>query len=217
MKNRRFVHLNYSIIFGLLIFTAAYTIISADYTSYRDGWQQPKKVMKVIGVKPGMVIGEPGAGKGYFTFKLAEAVGDTGLIYANDIDDDKLDTLKEKIKENNVKNVITIKGKVTDPLFPKGKLDMVFMCYMLHDVTKRIPFLKSIKPSMKAGALLVILERDPRKTDDDSGHFMETDEILKTVKKAGYHLIRKMTFLKKDNIYLYSVRPLSAQNTDSMQ
>lgn len=41
--------------------------------------------MDVIGVKAGMVIGEAGAGRGYFTFKLAKRVGDTGIIYANDI------------------------------------------------------------------------------------------------------------------------------------
>jgi len=49
----------------------------------RDAQVQPEKVMEAIGVKPGMVIGEAGAGEGYFTFKLSRRVGETGKVYAN--------------------------------------------------------------------------------------------------------------------------------------
>lgn len=45
--------------------------------------------MAAIGVKPGMIIGEPVAGKGYFTFKLAHRVGENGKIFTNDIDEKK--------------------------------------------------------------------------------------------------------------------------------
>ncbi|MCP4155273.1 MAG: methyltransferase domain-containing protein, partial [bacterium] len=93
----------------------------------RDFWQKPEKVLRIIGVKPGMVIGEPGAGKGYFTFKLARKVGPSGKIYANDIVDSKLDTIKTVAREKGLDNIITIKGKVDDPLFPEGTLDMAFM------------------------------------------------------------------------------------------
>ena len=41
-----------------------------DYND-RDTWQQPEKIMDILGVKPGMIITDVGAGKGYFTFKLA--------------------------------------------------------------------------------------------------------------------------------------------------
>ena len=62
--------------------------------SDRDAWQQPKKIMDVVGVQPGMVIGEAGAGRGYFTFFLAERVGETGKVYANDIDASALKSIE---------------------------------------------------------------------------------------------------------------------------
>ena len=76
----------------LLVITLA---VSGLWADSRDTWQQPEKVMEVIGIKPGMVIGEPGAGNGYFTIKLARKVGPSGKIYANDIVESSLKTIKE--------------------------------------------------------------------------------------------------------------------------
>ena len=44
----------------------------------RETWQPPEKIMDAIGVKPGMRVGEAGAGEGYFTFPLARRVGPGG-------------------------------------------------------------------------------------------------------------------------------------------
>ena len=57
-----------------------------------------------------MVVGEVGAGDGYFTWFLAERVGDSGQVYANDIDDEELDKVeaewkkKKKHGKRNLKN-----------------------------------------------------------------------------------------------------------------
>jgi ubiquinone/menaquinone biosynthesis C-methylase UbiE len=169
----------------------------------RDDWQQPQKIFKAIGVKKGMHIGEPGAGRGYYTLKLARKVGPTGKIYANDIDEDVLDTLKYRVKSADLTNVKIIKGKPKDPLFPKNRLDMVFMSYVLHHISDQISFLENMKASLKPGATVVILAQDPAKSDDAIGHFMEKEEILAVMKDAGYRLIRTLDFLKKDTIYIY--------------
>lgn len=169
----------------------------------RDEWQQPEKVMDAIGVKPGMVIGEAGAGEGYFTFKLARRVGPTGKIYANDISDDALDTLGEHIEDESITNIETIRGEVEDPLFPAGGLDMAFMCYVLHDLSKPVAFLKNLKPSLKPGATLVILERDPGKYPGSRWHFWKKEKVLRVVKDGGFKLVRIETFLSRDHIYIF--------------
>ena len=54
--------------------------------SINEKLQPPEKVMDAIGVKPGMTIGEVGAGHGRYTVHLARRVGHRGKILANDID-----------------------------------------------------------------------------------------------------------------------------------
>jgi len=58
--------------------------------------QPPDRIMDAIGVKPGMVIGEVGAGRGRFTVHLATRVGGEGKVYANDIDADALAFLRDR-------------------------------------------------------------------------------------------------------------------------
>lgn len=168
----------------------------------RNTWQQPDKVLEVIGVKPGMVIGEPGAGRGYYTFKLARKVGPTGKVYANDIIEKKLNTIKNRAKREGFTNIVTIKGEIEDPLFPKNELDLVFMSYVLHDLERPVAFLKNLRAYLKQDTLLVVLEQAPEKTGE-TWHFWKKEKILKTVKAAGFRLERIETFLPKDNIYFF--------------
>lgn len=188
----------------ILIFLCWLFVLPGFCAERRDAWQKPEKVMDVIGVKKGMVIGVAGAGRGYFTFKMAARVGETGKIYANEISRNCINHIKNRCKNEKIKNVTTILGEVADPLFPKGKLDMVFMCYVFHDLDKPIEFLKNIVPALKPGATVVIFEQDPGKTG--SHHFLTRPVLEKKVREAGYEVVRVETFLLKDNIYI--CRPL---------
>jgi len=170
--------------------------------SDRDSWQQPEKIMDTIGVKPGMTIGEPGAGEGYFTFKLSGRVGKNGKIYANDIEKKKLEKIQKICNEKGIKNITTILGKQDDPLFPNHQLDMVVMVYVFHHLKNPVAFLANVKPSLKDGANLVIVERDPKKYADASNHFMKKEAVLDIIKQADYTVTKIATFLPRDNIYI---------------
>src|SRR4051812_47057700 len=55
-----------------------------------DGWRQPDAVIAALGLSPGQVVADVGAGKGYLSGRLARAVGPTGRVVATDIDPDAL-------------------------------------------------------------------------------------------------------------------------------
>lgn len=198
----------------LVIIICAFTIQSiAGDERDRDQWQQPEKVMDSVGVKPGMVIGEAGAGRGYFTFKLAKRVGDTGKIFANEIVERHLQYIDDRCRREGIQNIETVLGEIEDPIFPKGKLDMVFMVYVFHHLDRPIEFLRNIVPSLKPHATVVLVERDPDKwppgnknddrSYDSSRHdFMPNHIVLRRIEEAGYTLVKKETFLERDNIYV---------------
>ena len=77
-----------------------------------------------------------------------------------------LDYINQKAEREGIKNITTILGKVKDPLFPQKEMDLVFMCYVFHDLDRPVEFLKNIKKSLKPGATVVILDQDPGKTGD---------------------------------------------------
>jgi len=179
---------------------------------YRDASQQPEAIMDTVGVKEGMVIGEAGAGDGYFTFWLSKRVGKEGKVYANDIKKSVLEKIKKRAEREGITNITTILGQQNDPLFPKGELDMVVMMLAFHEFENHAKWLENVKSSMKANATLVIIERDPEKIGSGRGHFMSNDEILNTMKKSDFELLRMETFLKNDNIFIYRLKTKESNN-----
>ena len=129
-----------------------------------------------------------------------ESIKSWGHIYANEINKSKISHIKGRCKREDVTNISTILGEVEDPLFPAGEMDMVFMCYVFHDLDKPVIFLKNITKSLRGNAAVVIMEQDPGKTG--SSHFFTQKELKQKVKAAGYEIFRIETFLQKDNIYL---------------
>lgn len=167
----------------------------------RDRIHQPNKVMDAVGLREGMVIGEVGAGSGYFTFHLARRVGDSGKVYANDISRSALDSLQRRNRQEGLSNIETILGESQDPLLPPG-LDMVFIVNAFHDITHQVPLLNNLAHSLKPGAAVIIVDRDPDKIRDSAGHFLTRSEVLEKIEESVFHLDRIETFLDHHSIYI---------------
>lgn len=172
----------------------------------RDKKEQPEKVLEVTGVKSGMVIGEVGAGSGYFTFPLSRAVGPEGRVYANDIKRYGLDTINARAADEGIKNIETVLGAADDPRFPRHALDMVFMVNSFHEFTKPVEMLVNLKPSLKPDATVVIMDRDPVRSGNKSEHLYTEAEIAETAGRAGYELVRTETFLPYHDIFILKAR-----------
>jgi ubiquinone/menaquinone biosynthesis C-methylase UbiE len=171
----------------------------------RDSWQEPERILDSLDIKAGMIIGEAGAGNGYFTFHLAKRVGSSGKIYANDIKEGVLENIRERCIEEDIYNIKTVLGKEDNPLFPAGNLDMVIMMRAFHDFSKPVQWMKNVIPALKPGAPLVIIDMDPDRAGHSWDHFMTKEKLLATMGKTDFNLEHIYTFLERDNIYVFKV------------
>src|SRR4030067_1450004 len=161
---------------AFLLHAAAPSLRASYQSDSRDKIEQPEKVMEVTGVKPGMVIGEIVAGRGYFTFWLARGVGEAGKIYANDIDRSALSDIERRCADEKIANIETVLGTVDDPRFPRASLDMAFMVNAFHDLERPVELLAKLLPSLKPGAIVVVMDRDPAKFSDPDRHLLTRGE-----------------------------------------
>jgi precorrin-6B methylase 2 len=161
--------------------------------------QPPEKVMDAIGLKPGMIIGEVGAGRGRYTVHLAARVGPKGKVYG-------LAHIRERCRKDGLTNVETILGRSDDPLLPEGKLDMIIMVLTFHHLSQPVEMFKAMIPSLKPGATVVVLDPDPVKDHDPGPESTSREEIDACAAGAGYEVVRVETFLPRDNIFILKVK-----------
>jgi len=83
----------------------------------RDEWQQPDKVMDVLGVAEASKVADLGAAGGWFTSRLSRRVGPNGLVYADDPAPEMVAVLDRRVASEGLTNVRTRTGT---PHLPSG-------------------------------------------------------------------------------------------------
>ncbi len=175
--------------------------------------QPPDVVMDLVGIRPGLVIGEVGAGRGRVTVHLAARVGAGGKIYANDIDAAALDYLKARCQRQGIANVEAVLGAAEDARLPKNALDMVFMAWVYHHVTAPVPLLKSLMASLKPWGVVVLVEPTPAHTERAS-RALTRELVGEEAQAAGFTLDAMIEGrLKEDNIFV--LRPAVPDSPES--
>jgi ubiquinone/menaquinone biosynthesis C-methylase UbiE len=168
--------------------------------------QPPEKVMDAAGIRPGMIIGEVGAGRGRFTVHLARRVGPDGRIFANDIDPEALTYLRERCIGAGIRNVETIIGQEDDPLFPPNSLDMAFMVWTYHFLDQPVTVLKNLRPALKPGAAVILVEPDPVRGPGGGDHGVTPERMRREAALAGFEVERIETFLPEDYLFVLRVK-----------
>jgi len=166
----------------------------------RDRDLQPEKIMDIIGLHQGMIVGEAGASCGYFTFKMSQRVGNGGIVYANDIDSAALRLIEGKCESEKITNIKTVLGAVEDPLYPVNNLDMVVVFDCLFEFSQPAKWMQNARKHLKPDGQLVIVDPDPSKIGS-SEHFLSRKEIHGFARESGYTLIEvDDSFLKSHMI-----------------
>ena len=120
------------------------------------------ETIAALQLKPGNVVADIGAGTGLFEAALAKAVGPTGKVYAEDVDQGLLDAIGRKQKEFQIANIVTVLGKFTDPMLP-ANVDLAMINDVLHHIEDRATFLKNLGKYIKPGGRIAVIEFIPEK------------------------------------------------------
>ena len=124
----------------------------------RELEENPDLAMRLIRVARGSTVADVGAGSGYFTIRLAKAVGTEGKVYAVDIQQGMLDLLQRAVTKEKLTNVTPVLGAADDPRLPAASLDLVLMVDVYHELSSPQTTLGHLKNALKPGGRLVLLE-----------------------------------------------------------
>lgn len=163
----------------------------------RDHWQRPDEVVKMLRLKPGDVVADIGAGTGYFTRRIAAAVGPDGRALGLDVEPRMVEYMKKDAAKLGLDRYQARLVKPNDPRLPAESVDLLFLCNAYHGLVSRVEYLRKLVPVLKPGGRVVIV--DFYKRDLPAGpHAQEKlsrEQVEREAEEAGYRLIRSESFL----------------------
>ena len=158
----------------------------------REKEESTDEMVKALQLKEGMVVADVGCGNGYHSLMMAKLVGEKGKVLCVDIQQKMLDLLKRRAQKEGVKNFELIKGKYTDPMLPKGKVDLILLVDAYHEFTDPENMLKKMRDSLSEKGVIAIVEfrsEDP-KVPIKLDHKMSKAQISKEYEANGFKLVR---------------------------
>lgn len=148
----------------------------------RDQTLRIQQVMDQMGLKRGSVVGDIGAGGGWFTVRAARRVGPQGRVYAEDILKKYVRYVAQRARKEGLANVRTILGTTSDPKLPPNALDAVLILNAYHEFDQPLVMLAKIRAAMKPGARLAFIERDTDELRDEANKaYAATGKIVRRV------------------------------------
>ncbi len=146
-------------------------------------------VIPYLELRKGQSVADLGAGGGYFSFKLAKAVGNSGIVYSVDVDPESIKYIEAGIKERGLKNVKTVLAGYDDSKLNPRSVDLIFLRDAYHDFQNRVEYFARLKKVLKPGGRIAIIDYDPAKLSflrKLHGHALDEKTIIEEMKKAGY-------------------------------
>ena len=165
----------------------------------RDAWQRPDQIMDALRIDDGNVVADLGAGGGWFTVRLARRVGPNGIVYAEDIQHQMIESINRRVEREGLqKRVITKLGTAADPGLPQGALDAVLIVDAYHEMEQPVALLRNLAKSLKLDGRIGIVDF----TADGGGPGPPVEErvdpqrVIKDAEEAGLRLTSRERFLR---------------------
>jgi ubiquinone/menaquinone biosynthesis C-methylase UbiE len=137
---------------------------------------------------------------------MAVRVGATGKVYAEDVQPEMLRLLKANQATARLTNIETVLGTETDPKLPAGKIDLILMVDVYHELSQPQRMLRAMREALKPDGRLVLFEY--RKEDPAipirPEHKMSIQEVKTEVEAEGFHLSDVIETLPRQHIFIFT-------------
>lgn len=173
----------------------------------REAEEAPRKAVAALNIKAGETVADIGAGSGYYTVLLADAVGPRGRVYATDIQPEMLALIRKKVEGRSLANVELMLGTETTTGLPDGSVDLALMVDVYHELAQPQVFLQAVKRTLRQDGRLVLIEfrKESPWVPIREEHKMSVREARMELEAEGFRLDRVVDVLPWQHILVFTV------------
>jgi ubiquinone/menaquinone biosynthesis C-methylase UbiE len=172
--------------------------------------QKPAELVASLGIKVGQVVADVGTGVGFMLPYFVAAVGSSGKVYAQDIQEDFLNQARSKIQENGWTNVETVLGEQTDVRLPENSIDLAFILDAYHHFTYPGKTVATVRSALKPGGRLVVVDfyrsrEHPSMSEERlKDHIrLDRDGFAAEIRSVGFDLVRQYDHLPYQYVLIF--------------
>lgn len=171
----------------------------------REQEEQPDRALELIGIKPGMIVADVGAGSGFMTMRLARLVSPGGMVYANDLQPSMLRLLEQRASTQHVANMRFVQGTDKDVRLPASAIDLALLVDVYHEFWYPQEMLRSLRRALKPNGRLVLLEyrKEDPKLPIHPNHKMSVPEVRTELEAEGFVFDRLLDGLPMQHIVIF--------------
>jgi arsenite methyltransferase len=193
----------------VLFVSGCTTIKRCSYEGFgRDESQKPELVIQALGIEPGDRVADLGSGSGYFTFRLADAVGPSGRVYAVDVDEDMNAYVAQLARARGAANVEIVLAAPDDPHLPGGAIDLIFTANTDHHIEDRPAYFRQARRFLSPEGRIAIIDyrEDAGWFQRVFGHATSHETIEREMAEAGYDVVARPGFLEEQTFLVLAPR-----------
>lgn len=162
-------------------------------------------LVRSIGLKPGMVVADIGAGSGTISFLMAPFVGTSGRILAVDIQTEMLDIIRRKKRENGDRVVEPVLGRVDDPNLKPASVDLILLVDVYHEFDHPWEMTRAMVDALRPGGRLVLVEyrKEDASVPIKESHKMSVAQVRKEMALFPLSFVTNISVLPRQHILVF--------------
>lgn len=178
-------------------------------SSSRDSWQRADEVLSALQLESDEVVADIGAGGGYFTERIARVVGDSGHVFAVDVQEAMIRTLEERVQEKSLTNVSVIEGEFSDPCLLRASCDVAFFSSVYKEIVERAEYMTRVREALRPGGRVAILEYRPefRGLGTPSEYRLPASQVVAEMEAVGFELRTRYEFIDRQYYLIFEQAP----------
>ena len=153
--------------------------------------QKNEYVLKELDLKAGDVVVDIGAGDGFWARQMAKAVGAEGIIHASEVEQRKVDDMKEKLAE--VPQIKPYLSPLDGTALPENSCDLAFLSKTYHHFNEggHVDYLRHLRKVVKPTGRLCVIEMNPALgRGRASEHAFSPGLLIQQAEQAGWISVR---------------------------
>ena len=184
-----------------LVLLAVATAVTSGLAQSATDTAEAERLARALDIRAGSIVGEIGAGDGLLTVAMARTVGDSGKIFSNEVNKERVRTIEQAVQKAGFTHVTVVEGHPAQTNFPAQCCDAIFMRNVYHHFGDPPAMNASLRESLKPGGRLAIIdftpppdgEAAPGRRGDDGHHGITVPTLEAELKAAGFEILSSST------------------------